>query len=134
MTNSQPDADVIDYASIRKAARYIARRLPRGYCLDANDLAQEAALAALRGRRSTSGPMLDLLRRQGWMTNHRAAANTHSSQRHTGNCLVTRRNASGYIAESSTDCEFECAPPSHKIDPLSAAGGGTPLPRWHDRR
>jgi DNA-directed RNA polymerase specialized sigma24 family protein len=65
---------VIDYAAIERTARYLARRLPRGATIDANDLAHDSALSALGGRQSRKGPMQDALRRQGWLRNHRGSA------------------------------------------------------------
>lgn len=53
---------MIDYAKIQRTAQHFARRLPAGAVIDADDLAQEYALAALKGRTPGAGPMLDLLR------------------------------------------------------------------------
>lgn len=64
----------LDYASIKRTAGYFARYAPSGSLLDKNDFAQESALRALLGRKSRDGPMYDLLRRQGWITNHRAGS------------------------------------------------------------
>ena len=64
---------MIDYAYIQRVARVFCRRLPRWACLDAEDLAQESALGALRGRKSRKGPMQDALRKQGWLKQHRGA-------------------------------------------------------------
>lgn len=61
----------IDYERICRVAHKHARKLP---FTDWRDLAQEAALATLSGRKSIDGPMLDWLRRQGWITNHRSAS------------------------------------------------------------
>ena len=63
---------MIDYAYLQRVARAFCRRLPQWVCLDAEDLAQESALGALRGRKSRKGPMQDALRRQGWMKQHRS--------------------------------------------------------------
>lgn len=62
---------LIDYSNIRRAADRLYSRLPRGVGIDADDLAQEAVLAGLRGRKSRDWPMIDLLRKQGWMRQHR---------------------------------------------------------------
>jgi DNA-directed RNA polymerase specialized sigma24 family protein len=74
MTNSQ--FELIKYVRIQKVANYIARQLPPGSCLDANDLAQESALKALCGRKSRAGPMLDALRKQGWIKQYRSGSGT----------------------------------------------------------
>lgn len=63
---------MIDYAQIQRTARRFAARLPFWAAVDVNDLAQEAALGALRGRKSRDGAIQDLLRRQGWISNHRS--------------------------------------------------------------
>jgi hypothetical protein len=55
MTNSR--FELIKDVRIRKVANYIARQLPPGSCLDANDLAQKSVLKALRGPHSRAGPM-----------------------------------------------------------------------------
>jgi DNA-directed RNA polymerase specialized sigma24 family protein len=65
---------MIDYIAIQRAARYFVRCVPDAALLDVNDYAQEAALLALLGRKSRDGPMYDLLRRHGWITNHRATS------------------------------------------------------------
>jgi len=65
---------MIDFEKIQRTARYFARYSPNGALLDVNDFAQEAALRALLGRKSRDGPMYDLLRRQGWITNHRSGS------------------------------------------------------------
>lgn len=62
---------MMDYAQIQRTAQYFARRLPAWALIDAEDLAQESALALLRGRQSRKGPMQDALRKQGWMKQHR---------------------------------------------------------------
>lgn len=62
---------MIDYAQIQRVARIFSRRLPHWACVDAEDMAQESALSALRGRKSLTGPMQDALRKQGWIKNHR---------------------------------------------------------------
>ena len=49
----------LDYPKLQKAARNVIRTREHGYAIDAEDLAQEAALRILRGRNSYSGPMLD---------------------------------------------------------------------------
>lgn len=72
---SEPKA-VIDYAYLQRVARIFCRRLPHWACVDAEDLAQESALGALRGRKSRTGPMQDALRKQGWMKQHRGAGET----------------------------------------------------------
>lgn len=64
---------IIDYAHLQRVARIFCRRLPQWACVDAEDLAQESALGALRGRKSRKGPMQDALRKQGWMKQHRSA-------------------------------------------------------------
>ncbi len=46
----------------------MAQHLP---AVDADDLEQEAILAALLGRKSILGPMQDLLRKQGWVKQFR---------------------------------------------------------------
>lgn len=71
---------MIDYAKIQRTAGYFARYTSGGSLLDKNDFAQEAALRALLGRKSRDGPMYDLVRRQGWITNHRQGS-THQHQR-----------------------------------------------------
>lgn len=48
-------ATVIDYAYLQRTARAFCRRLPHWAGVDADDLAQESALAALRGRQSRKG-------------------------------------------------------------------------------
>lgn len=53
---------MIDYPKIQRAARSFARRLPAGSIVDADDLAQEYAIAALKGRTPGSGQMWDHLR------------------------------------------------------------------------
>ncbi len=52
---------MIDYDHICRVARYRARSLPPS--VDWRDLAQEAALRGLMGRKSIDGPMTDLLRK-----------------------------------------------------------------------
>ena len=54
---------LIDYDLICKVAKQRARKLPYGVA-DWRDLAQEAALRGLMGRKSVDGPMQDLLRKQ----------------------------------------------------------------------
>ena len=58
---------------IAATARVLARRLPLGATVDAEDLEHEAVVAALLGRKSTLGPMQDCLRKQGWMQECRAS-------------------------------------------------------------
>ncbi len=70
---------MIDYAQIQRTARAFAKRLPSWATVDADDLANTSALAAMRGRRSILGPMQDLLRKQGWVTNHRKTNTTYRS-------------------------------------------------------
>jgi DNA-directed RNA polymerase specialized sigma24 family protein len=67
---------IIDYTDLQRVARAVCRRLPQWACVDAEDLAQESALAALRGRKSRKGPMQDTLRKQGWMKQHRSGGET----------------------------------------------------------
>lgn len=67
---------MIDYTYLQRVARTFSRRLPQWACVDAEDLAQESALAALRGRKSRKGPMQDALRKQGWMKQHRSGGET----------------------------------------------------------
>lgn len=50
-------------ADISRMARYQASRL-RGGLIEAGDLENEAVLAALRGRKSISGPMQDFIHKQ----------------------------------------------------------------------
>lgn len=74
--NNDGGVEVIDYEQIQHTARTFAARLPPWATIDANDLAQESALAALCGRTSQTGPMQDALRRQGWMKQHRGGNET----------------------------------------------------------
>lgn len=76
MTAMTVTLTIIDYAHIQHAAQCFARRLPAWASVDANDLAQESILAALRGRKSRKGPMQDALRKQGWMKRHRSGGET----------------------------------------------------------
>jgi len=52
----------LDYPQLKRLAKNIIRKWPNGL-LDAEDLAQEAAVAILRGRESCTGPMQDACRR-----------------------------------------------------------------------
>jgi RNA polymerase sigma factor (sigma-70 family) len=60
--------EVIDYDFVCRIARFRARSLPPS--IDWRDLAQEAAVCILAGRKSITGPMIDYLRHQG-MTGRR---------------------------------------------------------------
>lgn len=56
----------------RRVARSMAHRLRlAGVTVDAEDLVQESLLEQLRGRKSVSWPMVDYLRKQGWIGQHR---------------------------------------------------------------
>jgi len=77
---------MIDYAYLQRVALVFCRRLPQWSCVDAEDLAQESALGALRGRKSRKGPMQDALRKQGWMKQHRGAGETIRVVLNEGTC------------------------------------------------
>lgn len=62
----------IDYDRIRRIAFRRGRMLRGAASIDWEDLAQEAVLAALRGRKSIHGPMYDLARQQGMIGRHRS--------------------------------------------------------------
>ena len=65
-----------DTARIHRAAQSIARKLPPSALLDTDDLANECVVRVLQGRKSITGPMLDLLRRNGWMKHCRNGEST----------------------------------------------------------
>ncbi len=62
---------VLPLAMIHKQAVKQARKFRRGASLEQGDLENEAVLHMLQGRKSIVGPMLDLMRQQGLVGNHR---------------------------------------------------------------
>ncbi len=72
---------------VRRAAYFMARRLPAGSSLTAEDLEQEAYVALMRNRRSIRGPMLDAMRSAGWMRHDRTADGKPSAIRLAEDCL-----------------------------------------------
>ena len=64
---------MIDYERICATATWRKRRLKP--CIDWRDLAQEAALYGLMGRKSVDGPMQDLLRREPFIGRGRVKVN-----------------------------------------------------------
>lgn len=57
---------------IDRLAAKMCRRLPPS--IDRRDLAQESACRMLGGRKNITGPMLDFLRREGWMKDCRSSS------------------------------------------------------------
>jgi len=64
--------DAKQLAAIERESTWMARRLPPGAMIDAEDLRQEAIVEILRGRKSIHGPMLDAMRKQGIVGQSRA--------------------------------------------------------------